>query len=126
MKNSVSISKRGYFYYCYNEDAVLIHYLLDYKIVSGKRKIGFPIANLERVVNILEGYKINYVVLDEKNNAVKERDFRKVNLYENYYQKAVQQIRIDDRFRLLENKLKNLSEEQVWHLLEIIENEIRK
>lgn len=125
MENSVEISKLGYFYYCYNEDAVLIHYLFDYKIVSGKRKVGFPIANLERVVNTLEEYKINYVLLDEK-KVIKVRDFKKINAYLQYYQKALQKVHIEDRFRLIENKIKSMSNEQMAEFLETLEHALRE
>ncbi len=125
MKNSVLISKRGYFYYCYNEDAVLIHYLFDYKIVSGKRKVGFPLANLERVVNTLEEYKINYILRNE-NEEEKRRDFKKINGYDKYYQKALQKVNIEDRFRIIENKIKTMSNEQMAKFLEILEHAIRK
>lgn len=125
MKNNIELKKRGYFYYCYNEDAVLIHYLFDYKIVSGTQKVGFPIANLNRVLTTLEEYKINYVVL-ENTKVIQKKDYRKVNNYARFYRLALSKIQIEDRFTLLENEIKNLPDQKILKILELVENEVRK
>lgn len=79
--------KVGNFYRVYEKDAYIIAYLFKYKI-SEENDImvsGFPTSSIKKVEARLENKKINYIVLDRKDNyAVNERtDFKNLNTTKN-------------------------------------------
>ena len=88
------IIKIGNFYHCYGKDSYIISYLLGYKLKKTKENYyvcGFPIKSIAKVENILEHKKINYMILDRKNNY-------DVDVFENYknlnkYQEIYENIR---------------------------------
>ena len=63
MKHVVSLRKVGKFYQCYEDDAYVIHALMNYNICNGK--VGFPITSLGKVQNKLDEFKINYQILEK-------------------------------------------------------------
>ncbi len=125
MNEIVLIKKSGYFYNCYNDNAVIIHYLLKYKMVPGKRKVGFPVSSLERVKQVLNYYKINYAV-EDKGIIIESKDFKKVNKYAFVLKDALREVQIEDRFILIENEIRNLSDKDTLRILEVLEYEVRK
>ncbi len=46
----------GLFYQVFDDDAFILHYLLDYKVID--RKVGFPNNAINKVINILEAKKL--------------------------------------------------------------------
>ena len=52
----VTIRKMGLFYQVFDDDALILHYLLDYKVID--RKVGFPNNAINKVINILEAKKL--------------------------------------------------------------------
>ena len=60
MKESIVIRKSGGFYSVFDDDAIVVSYLTGYKVVNGKA--GFPINSLDKVINLLEDNKVNYIV----------------------------------------------------------------
>ena len=52
----VTIRKMGLFYQVFDDDAFILHYLLDYKVID--RKVGFPSNAINKVINILEAKKL--------------------------------------------------------------------
>ena len=54
---SVVLRKVGGFYQTFDDDALIISYLFNYKIKS--YRCGFPINVLNKVINVLEEKKIN-------------------------------------------------------------------
>ena len=74
-KNYIVLIKKGNFYYSYDEDALVINYLFDYKIINNK--VGFPINTINKVLNILKKEDISSVVLegnDIKINKILENE----------------------------------------------------
>ena len=64
------------FYNLYNDDALIINYLLNYKIIKNNT-CGFPECALNKVINEIEKTKISYVV-QEMGNIIEEKNY-------NYY-----------------------------------------
>ena len=63
--------KVGNFYYCYGRDSYIISYLFNYKINILNQNIyscSFPQNALNKVIANLEQKKINYLILDRRNN----------------------------------------------------------
>lgn len=52
-----------------DKDALIVNKLFGYKIskLSDTIKCGFPITNIEKVVNILNEQNINYIIIENKN-----------------------------------------------------------
>jgi hypothetical protein len=72
-----------YFYRVFDEDAILLNTLFDYKIVKEFDYIytGFPTIALDKITRELEIYQINYIIA-QKNRIVK--DFGSLNKYQTF------------------------------------------
>ena len=70
-KEDVVFIKIGIFYYCYGKDAYIISYFFEYKLNLVENAIyscAFPSQSLNKVLTMLENKKINYVIIDRRNN----------------------------------------------------------
>ena len=109
--------KLGKFYYCYGKDAYIISYFFEYKLNLIENTIyscGFPRQSLNKIIAKLEKKKINYVIIDRRNNyEVQEvKNFKNLNSYEKYFEKAKEKIGVKLRIQrigsyLLGNSDKN-------------------
>ena len=103
---SVVLVKIGNFYHAYGKDAYILSYFFDYKIEhKGYKTCGFPLSSLNKVRVQLENQKIDYMVLDRKDNyeVMHKEEFKKENTYETVYALAVMEIN-------LKNRISNLNE----------------
>ena len=117
----VVIRKTGGFYNAFDDDAIIISYLTSYKIVGGR--CGFPINSLEKVVNLLEDNKVNYIV-KENMIEVNKKNFKKSNRYNKILDKGRKKIDIDYRINDIISKLNMLSYDRLDNLLDVIEDYI--
>ena len=62
--SSIKIRKIGKFYNAFDNDALILHYLFNYKVNNGR--VGFPENSFNKVINTLEDKNINYEVIGEK------------------------------------------------------------
>ena len=97
-QQELAIIKIGNFYHCYGKDAYIISYLLGYKLSKTKENYyvcGFPIKSIVKVENMLERKKVNYIILDRKNNYDIEvfKDYKNLNQYQSTYEKAKKYIK---------------------------------
>lgn len=122
-KDVVEIRKCGKFYNVFGEDAVILHHLLNYKIVVDKGGTGFPEIAYNKVINSLEDAKISYKV-SEKYEILAEKDFKKLNEYKKILKLGLKDLSYEERISKIENKLNKLSEKELDEILEIIENAI--
>ena len=60
MSSKVILRKNGGFYSAYGDDAYILYYLLNYKIIGDK--VGFPKSAFNKVINLLEDNHISYEV----------------------------------------------------------------
>lgn len=121
MSNVVTLRKSGGFYICFDNDAIILSYLCNYKINNGK--VGFPIIAINKVVNILDTNCINYIIKNNMENQDKKL-FGKKNKYNYYLDKGKKQINLDYRVNNIINKIKNMPEEDILKLLDLIEENI--
>lgn len=81
--NRCILIKNGYFYQVFNNDALIIKYLFDFKITylnDDIKRVGFPKTNIDKVINKLDDEKINYTVIDDVDNIIdKEYDNNNYN-----------------------------------------------
>ena len=119
-KDYIIIMKYGNFYETIDNDALIMSSIFKYKInkLSNTFKVGFPINNLDNVLNILNEKSINYIVLD---NIKKEF---KNNNYNNYkFDKDVinyNLILINDINKYLTNNILNNIGNKLERICEII------
>lgn len=119
MKECVVIRKTGGFYNAFDDDAIIISYLTGYKISGGR--CGFPINSLDKVVNLLEDNKVNYIV-KENMIEVNKKSFKKNNKYNKILDKGRKKIDIDYRINDIISKLNMLSYDRLNSLLDVIED----
>ena len=108
-KNNICLIKSGNFYHAFGKDAYILSYFFNYKIDFFKNECGFPIVALNRVMATLEENKINYLVIDKRNNfdVDEKQDFKNLNKYEETYLKAKEYVNYKIR---IENINKDLIE----------------
>ena len=117
MKKFLVIHKNSLFYDVYGDDAVILHYLLDYKIIKGK--VGFPENAKLKVVNMLEEKKINYKIVDEEEVC---KDFKNLNQYNTYLIKSEDKIKLNLRVENILKKMEEMDSNSLYEVLEKIES----
>ena len=107
---SVILVRIGNFYRVYGKDAYILSYFFDYKIEQKKDKTcGFPLSSLNKVIVELEIQKIDYIIVDRKDNyeVIEKQEFKKENTYETVYSLAVLEINLRNRINNLNEYLIN-------------------
>ena len=119
MKNSINIIETNkMFYNVYEIDAYIFNYIFEYKVLDNK-KVGFPSSILNKVINTLEDKHINYnIIFRNKDNIIK--DFKKINNYDKYKEKAIEQMDINNKVNIMIDKIKNASREEIERLIYIV------
>lgn len=80
---SIVLIKSGSFYITFDEDASILNYIFSYQINNSK--VGFPLSSINKVKNVLDSKKINYVVFADNNIEVFEKED---NCYACYFNEA--------------------------------------
>lgn len=128
----VTIVKVGGFYYCYGRDCYIMAYLLRYKINILKDNIyscAFPSNAINKVMATLEQNKINYLVLDRRNNydLEEKNDNGNLNRYDEKYEIAKKHISTKMRVEKINQYLiDNLKDKELIDKIEKVINERRK
>lgn len=106
----IELHKQGIFINAYGVSAIILHNMLNYKLIMNKKvyKIGFPNNSLIKVLNTLEDKKISYVIYEEDNSIKLEYDYKKLNNYNVEYKKAINKLEIDTKANLVYTKIKKL------------------
>ena len=79
--NMLKLKRNGCFYSAYDDDAYVISYIMNYKIIkteNNKYKVGFPDYMIDEVVYYLKKNKISFYIDD---NIEKSIDYRENNRY---------------------------------------------
>lgn len=133
-KEEIVFVKIGKFYQVYGKDAYIVSYLFDYKLkkVEEVYMCGFPESSKNRVIAKIEEKKINYLILDRRNNYEVEEiyDNKNLNTYSKYYEKARKyincKIRIEKINNFLIENIGNESFKEIINKMEVIINERRE
>lgn len=118
-KKSIILRKVGGFYQTFDDDALIISYFFDYKIVN--YKCGFPISVIEKIINVLEENTINYTIKQEEEIT---KDFKTKNNYDKYLEKGKVKNDLRKRIEKILGKLSELNEIELNKLLDEIEEKI--
>ena len=113
---SIIIRKSGGFYQVFDNDALIISYLFDYKIIN--YKCGFPLVAINKVINTLEEKKINFIIKDEEEVV---KNFRNKNTYSKYLEKARVKDNINNRIKSILDKINDLDVKKLNEVLSVIE-----
>lgn len=108
----------GSFFYVYGKDSYIMSYLFSYQLkkISNVSSCAFPKGSLNKVMATLENKKINYIIVDRRNNyeVVQELNNGNLNKYEEIFEKA--RIEINYNIRV-ENIVQYLMENRNTKLL---------
>ena len=123
----VVLVKIGKFYNVYLKDAYIISYLFGYKLRDMEKDVksaGFPEVSLKRVIATLENKKIDYMILDRRNNYDADEKFENGNLnkYNEIYNKAKKHFNILARIENISNYLhNNMNKKETLNILKRME-----
>ena len=97
---SVVLVKVGKFYQCFDKDAYIVAGMFDYKLRKDKYvSCGFPLSALNKVKVELEKEKVDYIVVDKRNEyeVICKEEFKKENKYEEMFAIGKMQELIKER-----------------------------
>lgn len=128
-KEYIVFVKVGNFYYCYGRDAYIISYLFQYKInviTNNMCSCAFSKNAINKVIAKLENTKINYLILDRRNDYQVDEKLNNKNLnqYTKYYEKAKSKISTKMRIERINHYL--LENDNDTELINKIEKEIHE
>lgn len=110
----------GKFYYAYGRDAYVLSYLFQYKLMPIEEQntysCAFPSQSFSKVAAHLENKKINYIVVDKRNNYDIEEgvDNKNLNTYDKNFEKAKKYVNLRMRVNNISNYLlKHIYEDDV-------------
>jgi hypothetical protein len=108
-KDYILLFKLGNFYEAFGEDSYLLNNLFNYKVreFSGSTRAGFPLVAYNKVINKLNAFKINYLIIEDNNVILKKR-FNK-NAYYDFISKGLE---LDVRIKLIYEKLSLLKNDK--------------
>lgn len=121
-KEYIILFKSGSFYVCFNEDAIVMNKIFNYKLVELKEnvKIGFPISLIDKNLNILEKNKINYIIVEQK-NIIARRKY-KFNNYCKYSENLDYVLNVCSRIQSITKKLQYIKDyKKIENILNQIE-----
>lgn len=128
----VVLVKVGSFYYCYGKDSYIISQLFKYKINILKDETyscSFPQNTINKIMAVLENNKINYLILDRRNNyeVIQKSDNRNLNNYDKIYEigkkEKSKKMRIEKLYLYL---LENANDIELINNVEKVIDERRK
>lgn len=111
-KKDVVLFKIGEFYQTYGKDAYIISFLFGYKtkkMEENYSSCGFPKSSLAKNLAMIEEKKINYVIVDKRNNYEDDTRFdnRNLNTYDEIFEKAHKYVTKKNRIEAIYNQLIN-------------------
>lgn len=113
----------GKFVYTYGKDAYIMSYIFKYKVKLTNVNVyvcAFPKNKLNNVMAILENKKVNYVVLDRKNEYREDEksDNKNLNNYNKYLEKAVIYVKRKNQIdTIYETLIKNIEDNKTEDLI---------
>ena len=131
----IILIKIGKFYYSYSKDEYIISYIFGYKLKNIEENIkvcSFPVFILNKIMAKLEENKINYIIIDRRNNyEVDEKsDNGNLNKYNLYLEKSKKYInkknKIEEIYNYLISNIENDTNNELIKKIESQINERRK
>ena len=106
----ICLFKIGTFYHAYGRDAYILSYIFGYKIKDlekNYKECGFPVSAVSKVCAKLEINKINYLIIDRRNNydVDEKEDYKNLNRYVEFYEKANKYVNCKKRIDIINEYL---------------------
>ena len=106
----ICLFKIGTFYHAYGRDAYILSYMFGYKIKDlekNYKECGFPVSAISKVCEKLENNKINYLIIDRRNNydVDEKEDYKNLNRYAEFYEKANKYVNCKKRIDIINEYL---------------------
>ena len=106
----VALVKIGDFFHAYGKDSYIMADLFGYKLKQIEQNCstcGFPSKSLPKVQAKLENKKINYIILDRRNNYDLDhfQNFKNLNTYDENFETAKKNINLKRRIDAIHSKL---------------------
>lgn len=123
----ILLFKVGSFYHAYGKDAYIMSYLFGYQMKNKKDniyEIGFPKNIVPKVTAKLENEKINYMLIDTRNNydVDEKSDNKNLNTYLKKLDTSLKYIRLKRRIdRISEVLILEINNENIKEKLRKIE-----
>lgn len=109
---------KGKFIYANEKSAIIVNYLMGYKIFEGK--VGFPEVALGKVMACLEKNKLSFKVVD--GSLVKESsDLKNVSNYDDVFTAALIVLEKKTLIEKISDKLNCLDKDKLSDLLDYVE-----
>ena len=114
--NDIILIKIGVFFHSYGKDSYILSHIFGYKLKYvdlNLTTVGFPENAKSKVLARLEREKINYIIVDRRNNyeVIEKSDNKNLNKYEEKFKESYEQsklkIRIYNIAQYLEDNLNN-------------------
>lgn len=127
----VILIRVGNFYNCYGRDSYIISYMHGYKIKILESNVyfcSFPKSAYNKVISKLDNNKVNYIILDKRNNYdVEDKiNYGNLNKYDEIYEKAKSNIAYKMRIEKIYNYLLSCKNETTIFEVEKLISERRK
>ena len=122
--HGMKIDLKKYQIISFDEDSVILNKVFNYKIVEMKNniKVGFPLNNIDMVIDKLKELNINYMIVEDKSIVSKyESDD---NSFSKYTGSVFEIISINNRINKIVEKLKSIGNDKVGYILSEIESMI--
>ncbi len=120
--NILVIRKSGNFYHVFDEDSIILWYLLGYKIVN--RKVGYPLSANAKVLTVLEENHIHYNLIISDREEIYHNSG--INKYSRLLKKAQLAYEKNKNIDKLMMQINNLNEEQLDRIINFIEEIINE
>lgn len=106
----ICLFKIGTFYHAYGRDAYILSYIFGYKIKDlekNYKECGFHVSAVSKVCAKLENNKINYLIIDRRNNydVDEKEDYKNLNRYVEFYEKANKYVNCKKRIDIINEYL---------------------
>ncbi len=131
----IALVKAGKFYSSYGKDAYILSYIFKYQLRKTERNIetaGFPEGSLKKIEAHLQENKINYLILDRRNNyeVDEKNDNGNLNQYDKTFEKAKKYVnnkkRLDHIYEYMIENINKSDSKKILDNMEEIINERRK
>lgn len=129
-EKDVVLIKIGSFCHAYGRDSYILSYLFGYRIKKFEKDYftcGFPLDSVKKVMAKLEEKKVNYIILDKRNNYEEEEKYNNGNLntYDKMYEKARKYVNLKRRIdNIYDNLIKEIENESIKEKIVKIEEVI--
>ena len=108
----ILLFKRGNFYYCYKDDAYIIHYFMNYKLIEDV--VAFSIEALDKVLKILDKNDLAYIVYD---SVILDKTYGDSEKYSYFYNLSLELIGRETILKNINDKLKYYTFDELLKLV---------